>query len=177
MNLSYIDAYYYLLLLKAGFEKEVTMWINSIAENSDTLEGIYLDLVCSLGNNNELISILHNYICEKEIDDQVLCTKLRIFIKNKFYNHELNLDGVAAACNIFVSTIDRRHIKCWNDFFIIDEYYELVENNIMHLERYSSLVLNYLETGESLDSDDFWKNKRSSNIFNKIKKDKKDVIK
>ena len=45
----------------------------------------------------------------------------------------------------------------------------------MYLERYSSLVLNYLETGESLDSDDFWENKISSNIFTKMKKDKRNL--
>ena len=42
MGLSYLDAYYYKLLLEVGFIEDVNNWITSIAENNDYLEGRYI---------------------------------------------------------------------------------------------------------------------------------------
>ena len=83
MKLSYLDAYYYKLLLEVGFSEDVNNWILGLAEKCDVLEGIYLDLVSNQGDNNKVISCLHNYIGEKDIDDDALATKLRLFILNK----------------------------------------------------------------------------------------------
>ena len=77
MELSYLDAYYYMLLLEVGFKEDVNNWINLIAEEKNSLDGIYLDLVCNLGDNNKVISCLHNYIGEKEVEANAVGVRAR----------------------------------------------------------------------------------------------------
>ena len=83
------------MLLENGFVGEVDQWIDNIAVNNDTLEGINLDLVSALGDSNKIISSLHNYLLDKKIDDKSVCERLRLFIKDKvspliFFVNNLN---------------------------------------------------------------------------------------
>ena len=65
MYITYEEAYFYKLLLENGFVEEVDQWIDNIAVNNDTLDGIKLDLVSALGDANKIISSLHNYLLDK----------------------------------------------------------------------------------------------------------------
>ena len=68
MNLSFDDAMFYKVLLQGGFKEDVDKWIDEFINNTELLEGIYLDLACCYSNLNESIYCLHNYICENTIN-------------------------------------------------------------------------------------------------------------
>ena len=170
MNLSYIDAYYYLLLLKAGFEKEVTMWINSIAENSDTLEGIYLDLVCCYSDLNEVISCLHNYIGDNPINDKEVCARLREFIKEKLDNNEISMERAIDALISFVS--DRWQEKYWSDFYMVSIFEEYQSAGFADQVEIFAMIREFINTGKRLDANKFWLDREKKNKVIRKKENK-----
>ena len=72
---------------------DVNEWIDNIINDNEVLEGLYLDLACCFGNINKIISVLHNYLkdCKINIDNKLVCDKLRLFIKEKLDNKEITL--------------------------------------------------------------------------------------
>ena len=158
MLLSYEDACFYKLLLQCGFKEEVLKWIDDIAYNNETLEGIYLDLVCAKDNINELISCLHNYIVDKQIDEKKLCNKLREFVKDEYKDGKLSLKEVSECLYGFAVAMERTFENDWLSFSIIGEYYDLAVDGIINGPKFQLFVEKYLETGEDINSDLLWKN-------------------
>jgi len=160
MKLTYEDAYYYKLLLQLGFTKEVDNWILSIANNNKELEGIYLDLVCAnnLKENsiNEVISCLHNYIGDNKINDKELCDKLRLFIKTKLDNNEIDESTSADYLSGFAIASEKIHDKYWSDLYYISVYGDYKAEGFIDETKYNKIVRDFLETGKLLDSDEFW---------------------
>ena len=150
MKLSYLDAYFYKLLLEVGFVEDVNNWILSLAEECDVLEGIYLDLVSNQGDNSKVISCLHNYICEKDIDDDALATKLRLFILNKYENGSIDICQVAQSLTGFVNLTEKWHNKQFYNFVLIGEALDLYYDGIIKLDKFNKLVIDYLKTGETV---------------------------
>lgn len=150
MQLSYLDAYYYKLLLQVGFSEDVNNWILSLAEKCDVLEVIYLDLVSNQGDNNKVISCLHNYICEKEVDDDALAIKLRLFILNKYESGLIDICKVAESLTGFVNLTEKWHNKQFYNFVLIGEALDLYYDGIIKLDKFNKLVIDYLKTGETV---------------------------
>ena len=174
MPLSYDLACFYKLLLQAGYNKEVNSYINEIVSKNDELEGINLDLVCNLLDLNRLISVLHNYIGENKINKDLVCNMLREFIFKKYSLNEIALKDVAYSFMIFSNTMERDHGEYCNDFFIIGDYYHLVCDGIINIDKYTSIVSNYLKTGKSFDSDGFF-NKREKTFKDLMLEEKKEM--
>ena len=150
MQLSYLDAYYYKLLLEVGFTEDVNSWILSLAEKCNVLEGIYLDLVSNQGDNNKVISCLYNYICEKDIDDDALATKLRLFILNKYESGLIDIYQVTESLTGFVNLTEKWHNKQFYNFVLIGEALDLYYDGIIKLDKFNKLVIDYLKTGETV---------------------------
>lgn len=150
MQLSYLDAYYYKLLLEVGFSEDVNNWILSLAEKCDVLEGIYLDLVSNQGDNSKVISCLHNYICEKDIDDDALATKLRLFVLNKYESGSIDIRKVAESLTRFVNLTEKWHSKPFYNFVLIGDALDLYYEGIMKTDKFNKLVIDYLKTGETV---------------------------
>jgi hypothetical protein len=174
LPLSYDLACFYKLLLQAGYNKEVNFYIDEIVSKNDELEGINLDLVCNLLDLNRLISVLHNYIGENKINKDLVCNMLREFIFKKYSLNEIALKDVAYSFLIFSNTMERDHGEYCNDFFIIGDYYHLVCDGIINIDKYTSIVSNYLKTGKSFDSDDFFK-KREITFKDLMLEEKKEM--
>ena len=172
MPLSYDLACFYKLLLQAGYNKEVNSYIDEIVSKSDELEGINLDLVCNLLDLNRLISVLHNYIGENKINKDLVCNMLREFIFKKYSLNEIALKDVAYSFLIFSNAMSSDHGEYCNDFFIIGDYYHLVCDGIINIDKYTSIVSNYLKTGKSFDSDVFF-NKREITFKDLMLEEKK----
>ena len=160
MELSYLDAYYYMLLLEVGFKEDVNNWINLIAEEKNSLDGIYLDLVCNLGDNNKVISCLHNYIGEKEVDDDALATKLRLFILNKYESGSIDICQVAESLTGFVNLTEKWHNKPFYNFVLIGDAYDLYQEGIITKEKLDNVVDKFLKTGEDIDYDSLFNKKQ-----------------
>ena len=171
MQLSYLDAYYYKLLLEVGFIEDVNNWITSIAENNECLEGIYLDLVCSYGNNDKVISCLYNYIADNEIDDDALATRLRLFILEKYEKGSIDLYQVANSLTGFVNLTQKWHNKTFNDFSLIGDAYGLMFNGIMKKDKFEKILINFLKTGEHIDYDSLFEKPTLKTLLKKEKQE------
>lgn len=171
MQLSYLDAYYYKLLLQVGFVEDVNNWILSLAQECDVLEGIYLDLVSNQGDNSKVISCLHNYICEKDIDDDALVTKLRLFILNKYESGSIDICKVAESLTGFVNLTEKWHCKPFYNFVLISDALDLYYDGIMRQEKFNKLVIDYLKTGETVNYNSSFEKPSLLKIFKQEKQE------
>ena len=165
MAISNIDACFYKLLLQSGFKDEVYEWLNTIIDNCDNLEGITLDLACSLGDINKTISCLHNYINENDIDYSILNDMLREFINDKFVSNEISLRKAVKSLSGFTSITENYSLDKWYDFTLISDYYDLAESDIINYDKYYSIITNYLQEGGKLNPDKFWSKKNFKEII------------
>lgn len=172
MYITYEEAYFYKLLLENGFVGEVDQWIDNIAVNNDTLEGINLDLVSALGDSNKIISSLHNYLLDKKIDDKSVCERLRLFIKDKVDNDKISILEAANILYYFSCENEKMHEEYWHDFYTIGIYKEYFEEDFLDEAEFNSIVKQFLETGNQVDANDFW-NKRNEKYTLSRKKERK----
>lgn len=156
MIVSFEDAFFYKILLQSGFEVEVNQWIDTIANNNEKLEDINLELVCSQGDTNKVISCLHNYIGKNNIDDEILCDRLRLFVKSKIDNEELTIEKAAESLCSFSLSSEKIYEEYWNDFYILGVYGDLVAEGLISIEEYNAIARQYIETGNKINTDDFW---------------------
>lgn len=152
MTLSYEEALYYKLLLQSGFTKETNEWINKIMYTSETLDGIYLDLVCNQNNLNNLISCLHNYIIDKEIDEKVVYEKLRLFIKNKLENNEISLEEAVNYFTSFAIQSENMYNPPWNNFYSISLLYDYLLEGFLNKDEFIKILNDFIETGKEINS-------------------------
>ncbi|MBQ8292580.1 MAG: hypothetical protein IJX78_02085 [Bacilli bacterium] len=169
--LAYEEAYFYKLLAETGFEKEVEDWIENILNNNVTLEGINLDLVYNQSNIYEVISCLHNYIGDNQVNDQILCDRLRLFIKEKLDKNEISLDKAIISLERFVSSTEKGMTDYWKDFYLIGAYFDDAIEGLIDKEKYYARVMVYIETGISFDSKNLWRNKRHNKKMKKLNKE------
>ena len=165
--LSYEDAYFYKLILQCGFYEEVNEWIDSIAVVNDSLEGIYLDLVCNQNNMNELISCLHSYIGDNKIDDKGLCDRLRLFIKEKIDKGEISYEEAANSLCGFAIKSEKWEEEPWKDFYMISVYGDYMDGGFFDVKDYHKIVIEFVNTGKLLHLDDYWKTRTSKQKNNK----------
>jgi len=156
MLLSYEDAYFYKILLQVGFIEEVNNWINSIAEKNESLEGINLDLVWSLGNTNNVISCLHNYIGDNKINDKEVCEKLRLFFKDKLDNNQLTIDEIGDKINSISSISNKWNNKHWNTFYHLSIYDEYCISGLMDRAEYRIILKEFIDIGNEVNVNKFW---------------------
>ena len=171
MQLSYLEAYYYKLLLEVGFVEDVNNWILSLAQECDVLEGIYLDLVSNQGDNSKVISCLHNYIGEIQVDDDALAIKLRLFILNKYENGSIDICQVAQSLTGFVNLTEKRHNKQFYNFVLIGEALDLYYDGIIKLDKFNKFVIDYLKTGETVIYNSLFEKPSFSKILKQEKKE------
>lgn len=153
--LSYEEAYFYKLILQCGFYEEVNKWIDSIAVVNDSLEGIYLDLVCNQNNMNELISCLRSYIGNNKIDDKGLCDRLRLFIKEKIDKGEISYEEAANSLCGFAIKSEKWEEEPWKDFYMISVYGDYMDGGFLDVKDYHKIVIEFVNTGILLHPDDF----------------------
>ena len=172
MSLSFNDAMFYKVLLQSGFEEDVDKWIDEFINNTELLEGIYLDLACCYSDLNEIISYLHNYIGDNPINDKEVCDRLRCFIKTKLDNDEITIDRATEALISFAS--DRWQENYWSDFYVISIFVEYLNAGFSEQIETFALIREFINTGKRLDIDKFWldtekKNKTARKKENKYK--------
>lgn len=171
MILSLEDAYFYKILFQCGYEQEVYEWIDAIAYENEELVGIYLDLVWCGKDINKIISCLHNYIGDKEINDKEVCDKLRMFISEKLNNNKIDINKAADSLSSFVSP-EKLHDKYWSDFYMISVYGDFISEGLMDIAEYNTFVRKFLETGKLISYDAFLAS-RSKGFNDERKKERK----
>lgn len=174
MNLSFDDAMFYKVLLQSGFKEDVDKWIDDFINNTELLEGIYLDLACCYSDLNETISCLHNYIGDNPINDKDVCTRLREFVKVKLENNEISIERAIGALISFAS--DKRHEKYWSDFYMVSIFEEYQSAGFADQVEIFAMVREFINTGKRLDADKFWLDREKKNKIVRKKENKYKII-
>ena len=170
MNLSFDDAMFYKVLLESGFKEDVDKWIDEFINNTELLEGIYLDLACCYSDLNETISCLHNYIGDNPINDKEVCIRLREFIKEKLDNSEISIERAIDALISFVS--DRWQEKYWSDFYMVSIFDEYLNAGFSEQIETFAMVREFINTGKRLDANKFWLDREKKNKIARKKENK-----
>ena len=174
MNLSFDDAMFYKVLLQSGFKEDVDKWIDEFINNTELLEGIYLDLACCYSDLNEAISCLHNYIGDNPINDKGVCVRLREFIKEKLDNNEISMERAIDALISFVS--DRWQEKYWSDFYMVSIFDEYQSAGFADQVETFAMVREFINTGKILDANKFWLDREKKNKIVRKKENKYKIL-
>ena len=174
MNLSFDDAMFYKVLLESGFKEDVDKWIDEFINNTELLEGIYLDLACCYSDLNETISCLHIYIGDNAINDKDVCTRLREFVKVKLENNEISIERATDALISFAS--DRWQEKYWSDFYMVSIFDEYLNAGFSEQIETFAMVREFINTGKRLDANKFWLDREKKNKIVRKKENKYKIL-
>ena len=169
------DFYYFKLLLSFGLSEEYDEWLNNSLESEAQLSDIVLQLSLCGSDKNKTISVLHHY-CEKtEIDERIVCDKLRGFLKEEYHSKRLDKEQTVLYMYKFAtahSAINDLNIDIWGDMIYMDDYYQLAKDGTILWENFDNVFLNYLNDGIAIDSNLLWhpKTKQKSTILSRFKK-------
>jgi len=159
------DLYFYNILLKNGFKKDVDIWIDEIVTNSEQLEGIILEVAWYQNNINKLIKCIDDYFLDNDINDIIVCEKLKQFILEKIYLKEISCYQAAKYLFDFSESTDR-YDDNWIDLRLL--YYESDSIGYTYSkEEFDEFTINYL-THKTSNNSKINLNNKSLHNFTKI---------
>jgi len=138
------EAFYYEILLTLGYSPEYDEWLNTYLKTEDPLSDIVLDLAWCGSDKEKAISILRKYRMEESVDEENVCNRIRLFLKNAYHTKRLNKEQVATAMYAVASHIGGSgdfDTKVWGDMFCFDEYYSMAKESIITWEQFDSVFL------------------------------------
>lgn len=143
-ELTYEEAYFYKILIELGFNEEFEKYIEYLENELEVYEGFYLDLIYNQSSPLNVISLLNNYILDKDIDKSLVFEKVRFFLLDKLNNNEINekkaIELLSLLYNHYFTYIDK--MEEW--FYFYEEYIMgyLKDENI------NVAIRTFLEKGE-----------------------------
>lgn len=143
-ELTYEEAYFYKILIELEFNEEFEKYIEYLENELEVYEGFYLDLIYNQSSPLNVISLLNNYILDKDIDKSLVFEKVRFFLLDKLNNNEINekkaIELLSLLYNHYFTYIDK--MEEW--FYFYEEYIMgyLKDENI------NVAIRTFLEKGE-----------------------------
>lgn len=143
-ELTYEEAYFYKILIELEFNEEFEKYIEYLENELEVYEGFYLDLIYNQSSPLNVISLLNNYILDKDIDKSLVFEKVRFFFLDKLNNNEINekkaIELLSLLYNHYFNYIDK--MEEW--FYFYEEYIMgyLKDENI------NVAIRTFLEKGE-----------------------------
>lgn len=143
-ELTYEEAYFYKILIELEFNEEFEKYIEYLENELEVYEGFYLDLIYNQSSPLNVISLLNNYILDKDIDKSLVFEKVRLFLLDKLNNNEINekkaIELLSLLYNHYFTYIDK--MEEW--FYFYEEYIMgyLKDENI------NVAIRTFLEKGE-----------------------------
>ena len=143
-ELTYEEAYFHKVLIELGFNEEFEKYIDYLENELIVYEGFYLDLIYNQSSPLNVISLLNNYILDKDIDKSLVFEKVRFFLLDKLNNKEINekkaIELLSLLYNHYFTYIDK--MEEW--FYFYEEYIMgyLKDENI------NVAIRTFLEKGE-----------------------------
>ena len=143
-ELTYEEAYFYKILIELEFNEEFEKYIEYLENELEVYEGFYLDLIYNQSSPLNVISLLNNYILDKDIDKFLVFKKVRFFLLDKLNNNEINekkaIELLSLLYNHYFTYIDK--MEEW--FYFYEEYIMgyLKDENI------NVAIRTFLEKGE-----------------------------
>ena len=157
-----------------GFSDGYDEWLNHHVESEEPLSDITLELSYCGSDVNKAISVLHNYCTGQQLDEAVVCDRLRLFFKEAYYSGRLSKEEIASAMYRLVLSIGdlgEFDIDLWGSMYYLDDFHSLAEDGIISWESFDFAFFSYLDNGTPIDSNMIWnKNiKKKSVLFDRIK--------
>ena len=143
-ELTYEEAYFHKVLIELGFNEEFEKYIDYLENELIVYEGFYLDLIYNQSSPLNVISLLNNFILDKDIDKSLVFEKVRLFLLDKLNNNEINekkaIELLSLLYNHYFTYIDK--MEEW--FYFYEEYIMgyLKDENI------NVAIRTFLEKGE-----------------------------
>lgn len=144
-ELTYEEAYFHKVLIELGFNEEFEKYIDYLENELIVYEGFYLDLIYNQSSPLNVISLLNNYILDKDIDKFLVFKKVRFFLLDKLNNNEIDLEKTIESLDLLsFYFLEKNSMDEW------DAFYE--DHELGYLDRYNidllKVVRSYLETGK-----------------------------
>ncbi len=154
--MTYEEAYYFEILLSLEITDGYDEWLSYHLEKENPISDIVLELSFNTTDISKSISILNNFRCDRkrEIDEKILCEKLRFYLKEKYQSKVLNEKQVVNLMYQMACIIgDPANFNCkiWNSFYYMSDYYSLAENNHIPFEQFKKAFCDYLIDGKDLN--------------------------
>ena len=144
-ELTYEEAYFYKILIELEFNEEFEKYIEYLENELEVYEGFYLDLIYNQSSPLNVISLLNNYILDKDIDKSLVFEKVRLFLLDKLNNNEIDLEKTIESLDLLsFYFLEDDCMDEWDTFY--------ADYELGYLDRYNldllKVVRSYLETGK-----------------------------
>ena len=144
-ELTYEEAYFYKILIELGFNEEFEKYIEYLENELEVYEGFYLDLIYNQSSPLNVISLLNNFILDKDIDKSLVFEKVRLFLLDKLNNNEIDLEKTIESLDLLsFYFLEDDCMDEWDTFY--------ADYELGYLDRYNldllKVVRSYLETGK-----------------------------
>ena len=147
-ELTYEEAYFHKILIELGFNEEFEKYIEYLENELEVYEGFYLDLIYNQSSPLNVISLLNNYILDKDIDKSLVFEKVRLFLLDKLNNNEIDLEKTIESLDLL--SFYYLEDDCMDEWDAFYEDYELGYLDGYNLDLLK-VVRSYLETGKIED--------------------------
>ena len=172
------DAFFYKYLLMLGYEENYDAWLSSCLESEDPLSDIVLELSCCSSDVKKTISLLHNYCTDQPIDEFVVCDRLRLFFKEKFYSNRMNKDEIISDMYRLTSVIcdcgdfDIHNIHSWGSMDNLNYFCCLAEDGVISWKSCDDAFFSYLDNGTPVDFELIWRKniQKKPSLFDRVKR-------
>ena len=170
------DAFYYKIMLMAGFDDGYDEWLNCFLESENPLSDIVLELACCGSDVNKTISTLHNYCAEEPFDQSAVCARIRLFFQKAYYSNKMSKKEITSSMYRLANNVGDpgdadfdEHL--WSSMYYLDYYHDLAEDGLISWERFDFAFFSYLDNGIPVDSNRIWgrNNTEKSTLFDRIK--------
>lgn len=144
-ELTYEEAYFYKILIELEFNEEFEKYIEYLENELEVYEGFYLDLIYNQSSPLNVISLLNNFILDKDIDKSLVFEKVRLFLLDKLNNNEIDLEKTIESLDLLsFYFLEDDCMDEWDTFY--------ADYELGYLDRYNldllKVVRSYLETGK-----------------------------
>lgn len=162
--MTYEDAYYYRLLLQAGFTAEFDAWFDARLASDTPYSDIVVDLAMCRSDINETISLLRRYGDGKDFNETLLPAlreRLRLFLKDAYHGGRLTKKETVDAMYSFAIAHGypddwNFNERLWGDMYYMSTCYEMAADGIASWENFDAIFLDYLDRGIPLIYDRIW---------------------
>lgn len=161
------DAYYYMNLLLLGFSDGYDEWLESYLKTDEPMSDLVIDLYFSGSDVKKIISLLHNYCGEQELDESVISEKFRLFFKEAYHSGRMVKGEIVSTMYKLVNNIGdpgdwNFDADLWGDMYYLDDYYSMAKDGIISWESFDFAFTSYLDNGTPIDSNLIWEKNMSN---------------
>ncbi len=149
------DAYFERILLICGFWEGYDEWLGGFLESEEPISGVVLDLVDCGGDMKEVEHVLNLYCLEKPFDEEAAEKRLRLFLRDNYKSGKMSKDEVLAAMYRFSGALPFES-KFGGNCAVLSDYYDLVGEKIVDVEKFDVVFADFLENGTHVDTDKMW---------------------